>query len=199
MTDTPAWIILVTIAFAALGAAAVLLWARSRMRRAQGPAAGSRGVIEMRCGHCQHTMIAPVEQLVPLSPPELALAVRVRPEWVKRKLSEYICPHCASAHVFAVDVSPPAYLGEDLYTPKTRGNRCMECGKALQRPAWAKGEHDNNLKDAPLSMDHGLECQFCKSVFCYECAERVSRTRKKDGSLICPRCFRHPVVNVYHN
>lgn len=196
MADTPSWILLVTISFALLGAAGVLVWARRRGRAGEVPP--PRNAVQMPCSVCSHPLVIAREQLVPLSGPEMALVIRSMPGWVKRKLCEYECPHCSAAHVFAVDADPPAYLGTDIYTPHARGNRCMECGKNMARPAWPKGTYDGNLHDPAVSTDHGLECQFCKSVFCLECAHRVSRQRKKDGTLFCPRCFRSPVVHVFH-
>lgn len=197
MGEMPAWIPLATVAFAALGSAGVFWWVRRRLDRAAGPPT-ERGTVQMQCGVCHHPMTIARTQLVVLSGPEMALVVRSMPGWVKRKLGEYECPHCSAAHVFAMETNPPAYLGADIYTPHARGNKCMECGKAMTRPAWPKGTYDGRLGEPAVSFDHGLECQFCKSVFCLECAERVSRTRRKDGVLLCPRCFRSPVEHVFH-
>lgn len=197
MTEPPAWIVPTCIAFAALCAAALFAWARSRQRRAEGPPPAT-DTLQMTCSVCQHPLVVSAQQMTVLSPAEMGLVVRGKPAWVKRKLAEYTCPHCSAAHVFAIDATPPAHLGADLYTPRARGNRCMECNKAMPRPSFPKGAFDGKIAEAPIGTDHGLECQFCKAVFCYECADRVSRHKKKDGTLYCPRCFRHPVIHIFH-
>ena len=197
MNDLPLWIILVPGVFAALAIAGLLAWQRARRLRNEG-VAPLREAVHMTCPTCQHPLVVSPLQMTPLSPAEIGLVVRGKPAWVKRKLADYECPHCSAAHVFAIDSVPPAYLGADLYTPHARGLHCMECHKTMQRPVWARGEYDKRLQEAPLSMDHGLECQFCKAVFCYECAERTSRHKKKDGTLFCPRCHRYPVEHVFH-
>lgn len=199
-TTIPPWIIAVTVAFGALGLAVLLRWGRSRKARASGVPAGP-DVVTMTCGSCQHELVIATQQLSALSPAEVALVVRSRPHVAKRTLAEYDCPHCASSHVFAMEFKPPLYVGADLYTPRSGGSRCMECGKVMQRPGFVKGEHDNKIAEAPVGDDHGLVCQFCKSTFCIECSERVSRKQRKkreDTTLYCPRCFRQPVVNIYH-
>lgn len=199
MSSTPPWIIAVTVAFCAVALAALLYWARARRRRRLLP--GGPASLQLVCSACQHDLVIAPQQLQPLSPPEVALVVRSKPQCAKRKLAEHTCPHCESAHIFITDCTPPLYVGADIYTPRTGGNRCMECDRPLRRPAWGRGEYDNRLAEAPLAADHGLRCQFCKAVFCQECSERISRNLRKkreEITLYCPRCFRQPVVNVYH-
>lgn len=199
-TSIPIWITAATIAFGAVGFAILLQWRKNRLKRASGIPVGP-GVLSLTCGSCQHELVIATQQMSDLSPAEVALVVRSRPHVAKRRLAEYDCPHCGSSHVFAVDVKPPQYVGADLYTPRSGGSRCMECGKALLRPGFAKGEYDNKIPEAPIGMDHGLTCQFCKSTFCLECSESVSRKQRKtrdDVTLYCPRCFRKPVVNIFH-
>lgn len=197
---TPFWIFAATVSFAALGFAVLLRWNKGRAARALG-VAPARDVINLRCGSCQHELVIATQQLAALSPAEVALVVRSRPQVAKRKLAEYDCPHCGSSHVFAVESTPPLYVGADLYTPRSGGSRCMECDKAMMRPGFAKGDFDGRIGEAPIGTDHGLVCQFCKSTFCLECSERVSlkqRRKREDTTLYCPRCFRQPVINIYH-
>ena len=196
----PTWILATTVAFGAMALALLLRWTQHRKLRATG-ALQDRDTVTMTCGSCQHSLVIATQQLSQLSPAEVALVVRSLPHVAKRKLAEYDCPHCASAHVFIVESSPPLYVGADLYTPRTGGSRCMECGKAMQRPGFAKGAFDNKIPEAPIGDDHGLVCQFCKSVFCRACTEGVSRKQRRkreDTTLYCPRCFRQPVINIYH-
>jgi len=197
VSTTPLWIPLASVAVGALGLAGVLWSVRGRRARNAEGVLLPRDTIQMPCTRCNRPLVISAPQLVLLSGAEMALAVRGNPHWVRRKIGEADCPHCGAGHLFDTAISPPRYLGANVYLPQASGARCLECSKIMAVAPWPPEEYEGRLHEAPLSKDHGLECQFCKSTFCYECAERVSTQRRKDGLLFCPRCFRQPVANVY--
>ena len=158
-----------------------------------------RGTIEMRCSVCQRRLVFHRGELEPLSPPELALAVRANRSMAGRRLAEYVCPHCEAAHCFATEGRDPVWLGVNLYEPQVFSNHCRECKRPLRRPRWPRGAYDGRLSEIrDLAPDLGLVCPHCKAVCCVACCEDATRKRTKDGSLLCPRCFRGPVETIYH-
>lgn len=193
----PLWIPLVAIAVGALGFGAVLWLVRGRRTRDEGGMLLPRDTVQMKCMRCNRPIVVSTTQLHLLSGAEMALAVRGNPNWVRRKLAEADCPHCGAGHVFDAGHAPPKYLGANVYLPQASGARCMECNKVMVAPYWPPHEYDQRLHEAPFTKDNGLQCQFCKATFCHECSERVSTPRRKDGVLLCPRCFRHPVVEEF--
>jgi len=182
-----------------LGALILLEW-RRRTQRARSQEGGtSKDVIHLECSVCHHKLVFNVLELVPLSPAESALTVRVRPNVVGRKLSEYVCPHCEAAHCFAVDVRPPQWLGANFYQPQRVSSHCYECRRQLRIPTWQRGRYDGRLQEAAeLLPDHGLVCAFCHAVCCVACCRRHTMNRIADGSLMCPRCSRYPIETVFH-
>ncbi len=164
------------------------------------PAGQSDATInEAHCSACERPMVFRMEDLSMLSPPEVALVVRQHKNFAGAKMAEYICPYCETAHCYAVLRSGLHFLGTDLYSPALARVKCQECRKPLQRPSWPKGAFDLKIDDAPgLGANHGLVCSRCQSVICYECTQKATRGRTKDGSLLCPRCFRGPVDRFWH-
>lgn len=163
-----------------------------------GRAAGGK-IVQMACTICHKQLVINPVELRPLTAVELALSVRSLPDLAGRKLAEYVCPYCESAHCFNVDRSVPLWVGANLYSPQTRTARCQECGKRLVPPPWPPGTYDGRLREAPdLHQDYGLVCSRCHAVVCVSCTTNATRNRTKDGSLVCPRCMRTPVNKVYH-
>lgn len=156
--------------------------------------------IEMACHICQRELAFTKNDMVLLSGPEMALAVRAAPGMVGRTLAEYVCPHCEAAHCFIVDAHEPVWIGTNLYEPQSMGARCFECRKPLKKPPWAVGAYDGRLREAPqLLPDYGLVCPRCWAVCCVACCKKATRNRAKGDALVCPRCFRHPVDKVFHH
>lgn len=196
------YVLLITIATAALGTGMIVTWAlRSRPGTAGGGAAGirGRGSLQMPCTSCNRPLMIAREELVPLSRPEIALCVRVKPELTGMNLAEYVCPYCDASHCLAVSKRTIEWVGANLYSPHHGAARCMDCGKLLRTPPWPRGTYDGHLKEAPsLLPDYGLVCSKCQAVVCVACTEKATRNRTKDGSFVCPRCFRSPVDRCYH-
>jgi hypothetical protein len=186
--------------FAVLGIGVVLLRHRYRhhpLPRPRRPKA--IGALEHTCDNCDHPLVIPPAELVPLKGADKALVVRGHPEWLKHRIAEYDCPYCEAAHCFAVDQRPPLWLGMNMYAPAKSGKRCRECGKALAVPTWTRGAYDGKIDDAPGSLDaFALVCPHCDSPCCVPCTRSFTRKRTADGSLLCPRCGRGPLEKFYH-
>lgn len=175
----------------------VAVWRRSRA--SGGRSLGRDSVLSMECTTCGNPLIVSSAQLTRLSYVEMGLVVRSLPKLVGQPLGEYICPHCRSSHCFVIGAKKIEYAGANLYSPEELTMRCMECRKLLKTPPWAQGTYDGRLAEAPhVSPDYGLRCSRCDAVCCYECCVKATRNRTKDGSLLCPRCFRGPVDKVLH-
>ena len=182
------------------GFAGVLLW-WMRQRRPAGtaaPKAARSKTMEHPCENCGRTMIFAPGDLSPLSPSEVGLVVRTAPKWLGRKLAEIDCPYCGASHCFAVDRKPIQLAGCDLYTPQTGAGRCVDCRTPLGTPPWAAGTYDGRFEEVPeLRPNFGLVCERCQAVCCVACCQKATRGRTKDGSLLCPRCFRGPLAKIY--
>ncbi|MCC6698556.1 MAG: hypothetical protein IT365_23235 [Candidatus Hydrogenedentes bacterium] len=194
------YVLLITLATAALGIGMVVTWAL-RSRPSTPGALGVRGggALQMPCTSCNRPLMIAREELIPLSKPEIALCVRVKPELSGMSLAEYVCPYCEASHCLAVTKRTIEWVGANLYSPHRGAARCMDCGKILRTPPWPRGAYDGRLKEAPnLLPDHGLVCSKCQAVVCVACTEKATRNRTKDGSYVCPRCSRSPVDRTYH-
>ena len=200
MPDLTLWILPATAALALLGVGGVVWLAMYLRCRASAPVRSSAKVVAMACTVCREDLLFPTEDLVPLSPPEQALAVRVQPDVLGKRLAEYVCPHCEAAHCFATKGRRVEWIGVNLYEPQTKSAHCVQCKVLLRAPDWAPGRYDGRLHKAPgLEPDHGLVCPLCGAVCCVRCCRDATRNRTEDGSLKCPRCSRHPVDKVYHS
>jgi hypothetical protein len=186
---------------AGIGTAVVIfLTARARANESKGSvrAIFATNSVQQQCNVCQKQMVIAPEQMTPLQSVEMALCVRAVPQLNGRKLAEYTCPYCDAVHCFTVDKRTPEWIGANLYSPQTKGTRCLNCSKPLRVAPWREGAYDKRLQEAPLQPDYGLLCSRCDAVVCVECTLDATRNRTKDGSFICPRCFRSPVERTYH-
>ncbi|HOD51940.1 MAG TPA: hypothetical protein PKY01_02130 [Candidatus Hydrogenedentes bacterium] len=193
------WILPITAAVAMAGTG-VVVWLAWRIREdTDAHAARARGhSLEFECTECQKILVVPREELTPLSGPEMGLVVASRPQLVGRKLSEYVCPHCNASHCFAVDASPPAWIGVNLYGPQTKSSNCLECRKRLRAPHWPADPQRDNVKNAPdLRPDYGLVCSRCGAVCCVACVAQYSRQDVRTEGARCPRCGRSPIEQVF--
>ena len=154
--------------------------------------------VEQQCNVCQKQMVIPAADLVPLQSVEMALCVRTMPALMGRKLAEYTCPYCEAVHCFTVDKRTPEWVGANLYSPQTKGTRCLNCSKPLKIAPWGEGAYNKRLQEAPLQPDYGLVCSKCDAVVCVACTVDATRNRTKDGTFVCPRCFRPYVDRTYH-
>ncbi|MCC6155650.1 MAG: hypothetical protein IT367_17905 [Candidatus Hydrogenedentes bacterium] len=154
--------------------------------------------VEQQCNVCQKQMVIPAADLVPLQSVEMALCVRAIPALMGRKMAEYSCPYCEAVHCFTVDKRTPEWVGANLYSPQTKGTRCLNCSKPLKIAPWGEGAYDKRLQEAPLQPDYGLVCSKCDAVVCVACSVDATRNRTKDGTFMCPRCFRPYVDRTYH-
>lgn len=153
---------------------------------------------QITCSVCHNELQVHAEDLERITGSDVALIAREYPAAQGRPLGHLRCTKCGAYHVFALDSRPPSFLvtepfeGIDLYN-------CSQCHKALAKPSWPKGQYDNRINEAPgLSPQHGLYCARCKSIVCVQCCREATRGRTKDGSLLCPRCFRGPVTQFHH-
>ncbi|HRI88413.1 MAG TPA: hypothetical protein PLJ47_06095 [Candidatus Hydrogenedentes bacterium] len=186
---------------AAIGTAIVVVMTlRARANEAQHGvrAVVARDTAQLACTICQKQMVIPAEDLKPLQGVEMALCVRDNPALAGRKLAEYTCPYCEATHVFAVDKRAPEWVGANMFSPQSKGTRCLNCSKPLRTAPWGEGAYDKRLNEAPLQPDYGLQCSKCNAVVCVACTLDATRNRTKDGSFVCPRCFRSPVDRTYH-
>lgn len=190
-SELPTWAIPAAVAAAALLCLAVALalrWRRGRAGRAP------RGGISMECTVCQKPLVVHRREMVLLSAPEIALVVGCRPDIAGHKLAEYMCPFCESAHCFVVDGRTPVWIGENLYRPHVKTNRCMECGVVLRiLPGPAASLFDDR---AGLVADMGMVCRRCSAVACASCVQKVTRLSSPGGEPTCPRCRRRPVERL---
>ncbi len=154
--------------------------------------------VEQQCNICQKQMVIPAADLVPLQSVEMALCVRAIPALMGRKMAEYNCPYCEAVHCFTVDKRTPEWVGVNLYSPQAKGTRCLNCSKPLKVAPWGEGAYNKRLQEAPLQPDYGLVCSKCDAVVCVACSVDSTRNRTKDGTLVCPRCFRPSVDRTYH-
>lgn len=189
----------------------LVLWLALRVRarnlRVHGGGSDSRAgtrktgarTFTFTCDVCSKPLEATRAELVPLENFERGMVVRTAPEAAGRPLASYVCPHCESNHCFATDARVPEWLGANFYQPEETSRRCQACGNALDTPPWKPGEYDGRVEEAPrIQPTFGLRCPFCKAACCYGCISKFTRNRLKGGSLMCPRCRRHPVDAFYH-
>ncbi|MDZ4859586.1 MAG: hypothetical protein SGI88_11445 [Candidatus Hydrogenedentes bacterium] len=198
MNAIPDW--LPPLLCAIIGTAIVLVLTK-RARAAEGKnyqAVHARNTVELSCSNCQKQMVVTAAELQPLQSVEIGLSVRDNPSLAGRKLAEYTCPYCDAIHCFTVDKRTPEWVGANLYSPQTKGTRCLNCSKPLRTAPWGEGAYNKRLNEAPLQPDYGLQCSRCNAVVCVQCTIDATRNRTKDGSFICPRCFRSPVDRTYH-
>lgn len=157
------------------------------------------GTFSHTCANCgDQTLVGP-ETLHALSSAEKALVVRERYDVVGKKLMEYVCRTCDASHCFVVSATAVDYLGANFYEGQHAGTRCGECQRALALPPWSRGEFDGDVDNAPGPIgNYGLACVHCGAACCVSCCTSVTRRRTKDGSLLCPRCFRGPQETFFH-
>lgn len=195
------WMVWVGPAGVAMAGIAVVAALTVRARNRSEPESSGRprrGAVEIICSACGHNLIIAPDQLTPLPAVEVALVARAEPKAASRKLAEYLCPHCESAHCFLVDTKPPTWLGANLYEPQTATAHCQECGVLLKPAPWQAGANQEPLPETSwLEADHGLVCPYCKTRVCVQCARINTRKRTPDGSFMCPRCRRFPVDTLY--
>lgn len=194
------WILPIT-AVVAIAGAGIVLWLAWRIREATNPSVTrvrSDHSFEFECSECGQNLVIPFQELTPLSGPEMALVVASHPEWVGRKLAEYVCPHCEASHCFAIDRRPPVWVGANLYAPQSKSNRCQECGKRLRAPHWSPDPEKDLVKNAPdLQPDYGLVCSRCGAVCCVACVAQYSRQDVREEGTRCPRCGRGPIDRIF--
>jgi hypothetical protein len=197
MSEMQFWVLSLPLLFAACGTG--LVFFLMRFARGHGEKQQDKNTIELECSVCHRNLVFNTGELVSLSPAEMALTVSARPNTVGRKLAEYICPHCEAAHCFAVDVTPPVWLGANFCQPQGVVGHCTDCKRKLRNPTWALGRYDGKISEAPeLLPDHGLTCTRCGTTCCVACIQRYSAGRSNEGELFCPRCSRQPIDKFYH-
>lgn len=192
------YVIPITVVFAAMGILFVVgMTYFERRQRNAGMSKG--GALEAPCSVCHRLLSVHKNNMTKLSSAEIGLIVSVHPGVQGRPLAEYQCPYCKASHTYATDTRPPEWISADTFQPGHAGGHCVNCSKTLQNPPWPPGAYDGKVLSAPdLGADHGLVCSRCAAVCCAECVKDVTRNRTKDGSLLCPRCYRSPVDKVYH-
>ncbi len=182
------------------GGIAFVLGIISRMRKTEeGPQ--PQHTIQRECTVCHRELVFNTAELVPLSPVEMALCVRSKPSITGRKLAEYVCPYCEASHCFAVDGSPPEWVGANFYQPQGVVGHCCECKQHLRNPNWTPGTYDHRLNEVPdLAPDHGLVCSRCGANCCVDCCRKYTMCRfeKAGDEYLCPRCGRGPIDTFYH-
>ncbi len=201
MTWLAPWVLPIT-ALVAVAGTAIVVWLAVRVHRStepDTPILAKGDGFSMPCSVCLKQLVIPNAELIRLSGPEVALVVRSHNAVAGRALAEYICPYCEAAHCFAIDSTPPAWIGANLYEPQVATGVCQECRKQLRPPAWERFAYDGKINEAPdLNPDYGLVCGRCDAVCCAECVQRVSRVQSPDASFRCPRCGRGPVERFFH-
>lgn len=166
---------------------------RGRARRPSGSA------LEFPCPTCSRTLVVHKNDLTPLSAPEVGLLVSATGRQFGRHVASLRCPYCESEHTFSTEESRPKWIATDTFEPHHAGTYCADCRSPLLRPHWAKGALDGRVTQAAeLQPKHGLVCSRCGAICCVECVRKATRNRTKDGSYLCPRCFRGPVDVVHH-
>ena len=198
MSSNTVLVLAVTVA-----AAAFLL-----MLLARKPGAGGKKKTKKRrrgrkfdfvCKNCQKALVLTRRDLERVPPTESGLMVSQDPSLVGRPLGECDCPHCGTTHYFCIDKKPPEYALTGAFVPQRRSNLCAQCHEPLENPAWELGKFDHQVAKAPkLTARHGLVCSRCEAITCVECCSKTSKGRTKDGSFLCPRCNRGPVVVFHH-
>ena len=197
MEDLSQYVLPATAGFALIGLLLVLIMYQ-RGRAAKSGKKKPKNVVELECSVCHQPLVINVAELTPLSGAESALVVSERPDVSGRKMADYRCPYCDADHTFAVDVRPPQWIMANAFFGHSKTTHCNQCRKPLLRPSWPAGTYDQKLSDAPLQPDHGLICSRCGANCCVACVRDATRGRTKDGSSLCPRCFRGPVDKVFH-
>lgn len=171
----------------------VYLWTHVR------PAAGAsrQSALEMECTICHKHLVFGATELAALSPTEIALVVRLHPTIIGKKLYEYVCPYCAAAHCFVHEHKKFSWVSVNSYNPQTITANCMECGNALARPPWPRGQFDETLYAVPqLRDEYGLICSRCGARCCVGCCKKASPRRELP--FLCPRCHRRPIEKFLH-
>lgn len=192
--DVLLYIVMVVVVVAAGGTAAGL---RMR-RRTRSSRPLTADTVAVTCTVCERELVFNRSELEPLSPAEMALVVRARPDVLGRKLSEYVCPYCESSHCFAATKKGVAWVGANLYQPQGKSAHCFECRRTLAQPIGGTPGTPQRVADvSALAPDYGMECPFCHAVCCVACCRNTARGRVTDGSLVCPRCRRRPVDLLY--
>ena len=154
--------------------------------------------VHMACTICSQDLTISRDSLRALENIEMGMAIRSDPTLSGRKLAEYTCLNCGSAHCFATDEKEPVWVGVNLYQPETKGTRCLECHGAVRVPPWAPGVYDERLDEVPVLNDaYGMICPRCDSVLCAGCCKKTARNHPDKGLLVCPRCHRGPVDRFF--
>lgn len=157
------------------------------------------GVIEHMCSVCHHALVFHRNDLIRLSPAEIAMVVSARPRAQGRSLAELVCSYCSSSHCFATESKTLDWIGVNLYSPQTKSSNCAECHARLKRPPWREGDRDGVIyADTELDGALGVKCKWCKAAVCVSCCKRLTKNRTPDRSLLCPRCFRGPIDTFFH-
>jgi hypothetical protein len=158
-----------------------------------------RNALDFSCPTCQNMLVITRESIVSITGVEAALVVQNIPNAPRHHLAEQRCLACSSMLTFRVDQWPPVFLIANAVEGQKISNNCVECRQPLVRPRFARGVYDGRIEEIPeLNPKLGLKCSRCDAVSCVECLEFVTRNRTKDGSFLCPRCFRSPVNLVHH-
>jgi DNA-directed RNA polymerase subunit RPC12/RpoP len=175
---------------------AVALWMRGR--RASAPPKQAAGALVEHCRVCERDMVFTADQLKPLTGVEAGLMVSARPDLHGKRLAEYICPYCETAHCFVMEGRRPVWADANLFVPEQKRARCMECRKPLKRPPWPEGAYDGRLTEAPdLDPDMGLACPRCKATVCVQCCQSITHGAFT-GLYRCPRCNAKAIDRAHH-
>lgn len=151
------------------------------------------------CAVCNAGTLVSTDMLVTLSSAEKALVVRERPIALGKNLVEFVCPCCDAAHCYIANMKSMEFVGVNLYQGQSFQTRCKECQKQLLAPPWPAGAYDGNWREAPgPADDFGMVCSQCDAISCLACCTSTTRNRTADGSLLCPRCYRGPMLHFYH-
>jgi len=187
-----------SIALGVIGVIIVLL-AAFRPPRRKGPKPSHGPSIALSCSVCQRDMVFSPGDLQPLTPAELGLTVRARPEMRGKRLASYSCPYCESVHCFEVDGKKTEWMGANFYTPQLGGANCLECLKPVKAPPWPEGQYEGAINQAPnIPPNTGMKCSRCGAVVCFECANGVTRGSVKGPVYKCPRCSRVSIDRFFY-
>lgn len=151
------------------------------------------------CPDCQSEVRIIQGGLKHLDPADAAMIVRLVPDAPMYHIGETRCPKCQSWLAFRIDQWPPGFLTVNATEGHVATNSCTQCRKPLRKPEFPKGAYDGESAAlAKLPIDIGLICSRCNALNCVACVVDATRGRTKDGSLLCPRCYRGPVDKVHH-
>ena len=183
----------ITLLFAIAGIGLILLISRHK-RSGSKSNRFKMGSVNMICSVCQAELSFTKKEMTDLPDVEIAMAVRAIPKIRRKKLAEYVCPHCEAAHCFIVEGIKPICVGTNLYVPQESGTRCINCHKHLKNPPWKPGEYDGTPekeKDGDYILDNGklrkLERITHKKTFKGNPLAKCPELLPEYG-LVCDRC-----------